>query len=169
MRHCFIVAGPNGSGKTTFAARYLPEDVHCLHFINADLIAGGLSPFRPEDAALEAGRLMLDRIDAFASAGESFAFETTLSGRTYASRIGHWRRNGYRIVILYLWLESVDLAIERVKTRVREGGHNVPEEDIRRRYERGWSNFNGVYKPLADRWTVFDNSGERPIIIEEST
>ena len=133
---CYIIAGPNGAGKTTFAKEFLPEEAKCLNFINADLIAAGLAPFRPEGAAIKAGKLMIHQIDECIKKGESFAFETTLSGRTYIKKINEMKSKGYKIVIYFLKLASVDLAIERVKLRVSEGGHNIPVDDIKRRFER---------------------------------
>ena len=168
VKQCYIIAGPNGAGKTTFAETYLPAEGACLNFVNADLIAAGLSPLSPSRVSLEAGRLLLARIDRLASRGESFAFETTLSGLGYCRRIRDWRRSGYRITIYFLKLPEVDLAIERVHLRVSQGGHDVPELDIRRRFERGWHNFEHHYKALADSWMVFDNSAETPRIVEES-
>ena len=168
MKTCYIVGGPNGAGKTTFARTFLPDEADCPHFVNADLIAAGLSPLDPSDAAVPAARIVLDRLAELAARGETFAFETTFSGRGYLRRIEQWRRVGYRIVMFYLRLPSVDLAIERVRTRVSEGGHDVPQGDIRRRYLRGWDNFVHLYRTLADKWIVFDNGREEPRVIEES-
>jgi len=165
---CYIIAGPNGAGKTTFAKEFLPEEAKCLNFLNADLIAAGLAPFRPEGAAIKAGKLMVHQIDECIKKGESFAFETTLSGRTYIKKINDMKSKGYKIVIYFLKLASVDLAIERVKLRVSEGGHNIPVDDIKRRFERSWINFQSLYRPLADGWTVFDTSGSEPVIIGKS-
>ncbi|HUF62285.1 MAG TPA: zeta toxin family protein [Verrucomicrobiales bacterium] len=165
---CFIVAGPNGAGKTTFAEAYLPKEAKCFNFINADLIAAGISPLRPEGAFLEAGRIFLRKMDVFVTEGATFGFESTLSGMGYLDRIRRMRANGYRIVIFYVKLPSPDLAVARVLGRVKEGGHNVPEEDIQRRFARSWSNFRDIYRPLADKWIVFDNSGEEPIILDKS-
>ncbi len=165
---CYIIAGSNGAGKTTFAKEFLPEEAKCLNFINADLIAAGLAPFRPEGAAIKAGKLMIHQIDERIKKGEPFAFETTLSGRTYIKKIDEMKSNGYKIVIYFLKLASVDLAIERVKLRVSEGGHNIPVDDIKRRFERSWINFQALYRPLTDEWTVFDTSGPQPVIIDKS-
>jgi predicted ABC-type ATPase len=134
---CYIIAGPNGAGKTTFAETFLPNDVNCLQFLNADLIAQGLSPFKPESMAIEAGRLLLRRIDELVSKQEDFAFETTLSGLSYVRRIQEWKSAGYSVVLYFLKLPSEELAIERVRLRVAEGGHNVPDKIIRRRYHKG--------------------------------
>ena len=166
-KRILIVAGPNGAGKSTFAREYLPNEAGCPVFVNADLIAAGLSPFEPESAAIRAGRLMLEEIDRYVASGTSFAFETTLSGRAYARRIAEWQQAGYRVEMVFLWLPSVDLAIARVAARVRQGGHDVAEAVIRRRYQAGWSNFEKRYKTLVNAWTLYDNSGEAPAIIGE--
>lgn len=165
---CFIVADPNGAGKTTFAESYLPREAGCFHFINADLIAAGISPLRPTLARVEAGKILLRKMDEFADGNATFGFETTLSGTAYASRLRTMKDKGYRIVLFYLSLPSADLAVARVRERVAEGGHDVPETDVRRRFERSWRNFQKLYRGLADQWIVFDNSGEEPIILEES-
>ena len=165
---CYIIAGPNGAAKTTFAKEFLPVEAECLNFINADLIAQGLAPFQPDKAVIKAAKLMIHQIDECIRKEESFAFETTLSGRTYIKKIREMKVKGYKIIIYFLKLASVDLAIERIKLRVSQGGHNVPLEDVRRRFERSWINFRTIYKPLADAWIVFDTSGSEPVIIEES-
>ncbi len=167
MPRCIVIAGPNGSGKTTFAHEFLPADAGILHFVNADLIAAGLSPFRPALVALSAGRLLLREIDRLASERSDFAFESTLSGRTYVRRLKRWKRAGYRIEIVYLRLASPRLALRRIAARVRQGGHDVPSCDVLRRFGRGWRNFDRVYRPLADAWAVYDNSGSRPILVEK--
>jgi predicted ABC-type ATPase len=163
-----VIAGPNGAGKTTFARRYLPEDEGVVHFVNADLIASGLSPLRPELAAIRAGRLVLHEVDQLAAKRVDFAFETTLSGLGYVRRILAWKRLGYRIEIVYLKLQSSKLALRRIAARVREGGHDVPRSDVVRRFARGWANFKDVYRPLADVWTLYDNSGRAPQLLEKS-
>lgn len=168
MKKCYILAGPNGAGKTTFATEFLPIEAECLNFINADLIAQGLSPFQPSKMAVEAGRLMIRHINVCVRKSESFAFETTLSGKGHYKKINKWKSQGYEIILYFLKLPSVEVAIERVKLRVSKGGHNVPEQVIRRRFEKGWKNFNTLYKPLADSWTIFDTSGDIPVIIDES-
>lgn len=167
-KKCYILAGPNGAGKTTFANEFLPIEAECLNFINADLIAQGLSPFQPTKMALEAGRIMIKQIADCLSKNESFAFETTLSGKGYYKKIIEWKKQGYEIIIYFFKLPSVEFAIERVKLRVAKGGHNVPEPDIRRRFKRSWNNFEMIYKPLADSWAVIDTSGDMPVIIDES-
>jgi predicted ABC-type ATPase len=165
---CIVIAGPNGAGKTTFARQFLSKDEGVIHFVNADLIAGGLSPLRPEIVAVTAGRIFLAELDRWAKAHEDFAFETTLSGQTYLSRLKRWKSSGYRIEIVYLRLASAQIAIRRIAERVKQGGHNVPSGDVLRRFERGWKNFYSLYRALADTWTVYDNSGERPQLIEKS-
>lgn len=163
-----IIAGPNGAGKTTFAREFLPAEARCPVFINADLIAAGLSPFAPERAAVLAGRLMLRQIEDEVRRGESFAFETTLAGRAYARRIPAWQKRGYRVKMIFLKLPDVELAIERVAARVAQGGHGIPEATIRRRFAAGWRNFGECYRPLLDAWQVFDYSGDEPMLLEEN-
>lgn len=167
-KKCYIIAGPNGAGKTTFANDFLPIEAECLNFINADLIAKGLSPFQPEKVAVKAGKLMIQQMNEFVTLSKSFAIETTFSGNNYVDRIKKWKSLDYKIIIYYLKLQSVELAIERVRLRVAQGGHNIQEDVIRRRYERSWANFQQLYKIMADTWTIFDNSGRSPTIIEES-
>ncbi len=162
-----IIAGSNGAGKSTFAREYLPNEGHCSTFINADLIAAGLSPFDPAKAAMRAGRLMLEEIERHIAARTSFAFESTLSGVTYARRIERWQRSGFRVELVFLWLPSVDTAIARVAARVQQGGHAVAEEVIRRRFRVGWTNFQSRYRPLVDSWILYDNSGETPRLVAE--
>ena len=161
-----IIAGPNGAGKTTFARAFLPQEAQCPHFINADLIAAGLSPFAPEAAAIKAGRLMLEEIAACAARRESFAFETTLAGLGYLRHIRAWKASGYHVSLFFLGLPSVDLAIARVAERVRQGGHNIPEDVIRRRFEAGRRNFERHYRAAVDAWALYDNAGEEPVLIE---
>ncbi|MCG3199392.1 MAG: AAA family ATPase [Candidatus Omnitrophica bacterium] len=158
-KRILIIAGPNGAGKTTFAQEFLPNEWGCLTFINADLIAQGLSPFDPERAALQAGRIMLAEIERRVEAGESFALETTLSGKNYARLIPKWRALGYQVIIIYLRLPDVDMAVRRVAERVAKGGHDIPEGTIRMRFERGWDNLQRIYKSLVDYWAIYDNSG----------
>jgi predicted ABC-type ATPase len=163
---CIVIAGPNGAGKTTFARQYLPEDARVVHFVNADLIAIGLSPLQPELAAIAAGRLVLKEIDRLAESRVDFAFETTLSGLTYVRRLQRWKQAGYRVEIVYLRLRSTQLALRRIAARVRQGGHNVPRSDVVRRFKRGWENFESVYRPLADSWAVYENSDRTPRLLE---
>ena len=166
----YIIAGPNGAGKTTFARKFLPQYVECLEFVNADFIAGGLSPFAPERAAILGGRLMLEQIHSLAERGLDFGFETTLSGKTYVKLLQDMRKRGYLIHIFFLWITNVKLALERIELRVRNGGHAIPEAIVRRRFDRSLPNFLRVYRPLADSWTIFDNSRDVPkmIAFEES-
>ena len=166
MKKIIIIAGPNGAGKTTFARSFLPEEAQCPRFINADLIAAGLAPFAPETAAVKAGRLMLAEIAACVSHGESFAFETTLSGLSYANHIKQWRELGYHISLFFLSLPNSEIALARVAERVRQGGHNISEEVVRRRFAAGLRNFEQVYKSLVDAWAIYDNVGEQPILKE---
>jgi len=163
---CIIIAGPNGAGKTTFAREFLPKDAGVVHFVNADLLAAGLSPLKPDLAALNAGRLFLAELDRLAKAREDFAFESTLSGLTYIGRLKRWKAAGYQIGIFFLKLTSIQLALRRIAVRVRQGGHNVPPGDVERRFKRGWKNFEHSYKPLADSWEVYDNSGSGPELLE---
>ncbi len=165
-RKIVIIAGPNGAGKTTFAEEFLPLEAGCPDFINADLIARGLSPFAPERAAFEAGRIMLALMARKTAAGESFAFETTLSGRNYAHRIAQWRKSGYHVKLIFLSVPSVDLAAARVRARVAQGGHNVPEDVIRRRFKSGLKNFHATYRSLVDSWILYDNSVRPPRVLE---
>ncbi len=161
-----IIAGPNGAGKTTFARAFLPAEAQCPRFINADLIAAGLSPFFPETAAFKAGRLMLQEIASCAEHGESFAFETTLSGLVYLRHIRDWRELGYHVSLFFLSLPSADMAIARVAERVRQGGHNIPESAIRRRFDSGRKNFENRYRDAVDAWALYDNSANEPVLIE---
>ncbi len=161
----YIIGGPNGAGKTTFAREFLPNYADCKNFINADLIAQGVSPFLPEAAAFRAGRLMLKEIDLYAKRGESFGFETTLSGRGYMSLIRRLKRQAYDVHFFYLWVPSVELALSRIRGRVLLGGHDVPAIDVRRRFDRSIRNFLLRYRPLADSWTLYDNTSATPRII----
>lgn len=161
-----IIAGPNGAGKTTFARSFLPQEAQCPRFINADLIAAGLSPFAPEAAALKAGRLMLEEIAHCARHGESFAFETTLAGLGYLGHIQRWRAQGYHVSLFFLSLPNADSAVARVAERVRQGGHRVPEDVIRRRFAAGLRNLERVYKPAVDSWAKYDSVAESPILLE---
>lgn len=166
-RRIIIIAGPNGAGKTTFAEEFLPHEANCPIFVNADLIAAGLAPFDPDRVAVRAGRLMLQEIFRHVRQRESFAFETTLSGRMYASHIPVWQEKGYKVELFFLRLDSPELAIARVRQRVKEGGHNVPEGTIRRRFISGLRNFEEIYKPMVDEWALYDNSSRTPMLIEE--
>lgn len=158
--HVIVVSGPNGAGKSTSAPHLLRDTLAVTEFVNADAIASGLSPFRPESVAIEAGRIMLARMRQLAANHNNFAFETTLASRSFAPWLRELQRDGYHVHVLFLWLRSADLAVSRVAERVRLGGHDVPEAVIRRRYESGLRNFFGMYMPLADSWQFLDNSGE---------
>ena len=157
-KNLYIIAGCNGAGKTTASFTILPEILKCKEFVNADEIAKGLSPFQPEKVAFEAGRIMLERINILLKSNENFAFETTLASKTYKSKLLWAKENGYIIKLLFFWLPTIDMAIERVAVRVSEGGHNIPNEIIARRYKRGIENLFKIYIPLCDEWIVFDNS-----------
>lgn len=161
-----IIAGPNGAGKSTLAPMLLRDRLGLLEYVNADTIAQGLSAFQPEGAAIASGRVMLKRLRQLADARVSFAFETTLATRSYAPWLKDLQRHGYGIQLIFLWLRSPDLAVERVRMRVADGGHDVPEPVVRRRYVRGIRNFLGLYREVAESWGVFDNSEMlRPILI----
>ena len=161
-----IIAGPNGAGKTTFAREHLPNEAGLPTFVNADLIAAGLSPFRPEAAAVRAGRVMLGELARLFAARESFAFETTLAGRGYARSIREWQAAGYRVKLIFLQLDRVETAIERVATRVAQGGHSIPEDVIRRRFVAGRANFEALYAPVVDDWSLYDGSARIPALID---
>jgi predicted ABC-type ATPase len=163
-----IIAGPNGAGKTTFAREFLPQEADCPVFVNADLIAAGLSPFAPERAAIQAARLTLEAIAQHVARRENFAFETTLSGRAYARQIAQWRAMGYQVELFFLSLPSADMAVQRVAERVRQGGHNIPEATIRRRFEAGRRLLTEVYQPLVHQWVLYDNAGDEPVLLDWS-
>jgi predicted ABC-type ATPase len=163
---CIVIAGPNGAGKTTFAEEFLLSRAEVVHFVNADLIARGLAPLRPEMARIEAGRLFLREIDRLAEQRVDFAFETTLSGMGHLVRLKKWKTAGYRIEIVYLALSSPRIAVRRIAARVRQGGHGVPKADVLRRFQRSWRNFRTLYQPLADSWMVYNNSGSTPRLLE---
>lgn len=161
----YIIAGPNGAGKTTFAREFLPKYADCKIFINADLIAQSVSPLSPEEVAFSAGRLMIEEINSCVKRGETFGFETTLSGRSYMTLIRHLKKRAYEVHFFFLWIPTVRLALTRVRTRVLEGGHDVPESVVRRRFDRSIRNFLQHYRALGDSWMLFDNSGTPPILI----
>jgi predicted ABC-type ATPase len=162
----YVIGGANGSGKTTSALTILPT-LGVLEFVNADAIAAGLSPLNPESMALQAGRLMLRRLETLANADSDFAFESTLAARSFVPFLQRCKSRGYTIILLYFWLQSPDLAIQRVAQRVASGGHSIPEEVIRRRYERGRRNLVELYLPLCDRWIVYDNSEDSPTVVAQ--
>jgi predicted ABC-type ATPase len=166
-RNLYIIAGPNGAGKTTFALKFLPKYVGCPNFVNTDLIAQGLSPFSPRVAAIKAGRLVLEQIRRFANKKVDFAFETTLSGKLYVNLFKSLKAKGYKIHLFFLWIPDTDLAISRIKDRVAHGGHNVPIEDVLRRFERSIRNFLRLYQPLLDSWSLLNNGGPVPILMAE--
>lgn len=164
-RALYIIAGCNGAGKTTASMTVLPEVLHCREIVNADEIAKGLSPFRPEEVAVQAGRLMLERIDRLLTRGETFAIETTLATRSYAGLVRRAKAAGYTVLLLFFWLPSPEMAEMRVAQRVAEGGHDIPREVIRRRYWLGLRNLLEIYAPEVDVWSMYDNGGPmRPIV-----
>lgn len=163
----YIIAGPNGAGKTTFATEFLPNYAHCPTFINADTIARGLSGFSPDAVALKAGRILLEQIDTYAAKRVDFAFETTLSGVTYLSRLKSFKKEGYRTHLFFLWVPSVKFSLARVANRVRMGGHDIAEGVVRRRFRKGIQNFLKHYRAGVDSWMLFDNSEGPPYLIAE--
>lgn len=162
----FIIAGPNGAGKTTFARFFLQNYPEITHYLNADVLAAGIAPLQPQSAAVEAARILLTQIDQLTSQRASFAFETTLSAKNYLRRISLWRAVGYQVQLVFLSLPSQEFALNRVKQRVRQGGHNIPEDIIRRRFSRGLKNLAG-YKKLAHVWQIYDNSPDVAKLLEE--
>lgn len=163
----FVIAGPNGSGKTTSAKTLLPEMLKCYEYVNADAVAAALSPFNPDNVAMRAGRLMLERIQYLAEQQVNFAFETTLASRTFINFLTKCKGKGYQINIIYLWLQSPEIAITRVKDRVEHGGHDIPKDVIIRRYHRSIKNFITGYIVIADNWFLFDNSGKHSDLVAE--
>lgn len=166
MPNLFIVAGPNGAGKTTYVRDFLPQEMRCREFVNADLIAAGLSPFAAEQAAFEAGRIMLTRLRELAGKREDFSFETTLSGRAYAPLLNEFRAAGYRIRLDFLWIPHLGITRQRVKQRVSKGGHNIPEEVQQRRFHLGIRNLAELYRPLH-WWRLYDNTGQQPHLVAQ--
>lgn len=164
-RILYIIAGPNGAGKTTFAKKFLPDYEECLEFVNADLIAAGLSPLAPDSAVTAAGRLMLERIHSLSEQGKSFAMETTLSGLSYANFFTKLKERDYSLRLFYLWIPDARFSMMRIAARVRSGGHNVPNDIVRRRYKKSMHNFFTLYWPLADTVALLDNSGAIPRLI----
>jgi predicted ABC-type ATPase len=167
QKKVLIIAGPNGAGKSTFAGEFLPREARCLTFVNADLIAAGLSPFRPEAAAIKAGRIMLTEMRDHVTRGNSFAFETTLSGSGYISLIRNWRKQNYNVKLFFLSLRNEEEAIARVAARVSQGGHHVPDDVVRRRFKSGLLRFHQEYKFEVDSWMLCDNSSDVPLLLEE--
>jgi predicted ABC-type ATPase len=169
-RYLYIIAGCNGAGKTTASFTILPDILDCKEFVNADEIAKGLSPFQPEKVAFEAGRIMLHRIDELLYQKENFAFETTLSTKSYKNKVLAAKNKNYNVTLLFFWLKNPELAKERVKTRVLEGGHNIPEDVIERRYARGIINLIEIYIPISYQVLIFDNSeGQHQLLAEKSS
>ena len=167
--HLIVIAGPNGAGKSTTAPSLLKGTLHVTEFVNADLIAHGLSVFKPEMTAFHAGRIMLERIHYLAKKRVNFSFETTLASKTFAPLITELRKTGYVFHLVFLWLPNEEFAINRVAESVRMGGHNVPEDTIRRRYHAGLRNFFNLYRPLADSWVFYNNSVAKPTLIAYSS
>jgi len=163
----YIIAGPNGAGKTTASMEYLKDDLDCLEFVNADNIAFGLSPFRPDNVAVTAGKIMLNRIDDLIKSKENFAIESTLSSKSLTDKIKFAQYHGYEIIIMFYYLDSPDLAVERVKRRVENGGHDIPLDTIHRRYHRGLENFFNIYKNNCQYWMMINNSNTNTSIIAE--
>lgn len=164
MSNLYVISGCNGAGKTTASYSVLPDMLNCKEFVNADEIAKGLSPFQPEKVAIASGRIMLSRIKDLLNHNVDFAFETTLATKTYAPFIREAQVKGYFVTLVYFWLSSPELAIERVKTRVIAGGHDIPIDTIRRRYRAGIQNLSSLYLPICDYWIIIDNS-EQPFNI----
>jgi len=164
-KNLYIIAGCNGAGKTTASYNILPQILDCKEFVNADEIAKGLSPFQPEQVAFEAGRIMLHRIDELMRLGVDFAFETTLATKSYQHRVKLAQAAGYTVTLVFFWLKSVELAKERVRLRVSEGGHNIPEDVIERRYYRGLNNLFELYLPICDITLILNNSHNSPVLI----
>jgi predicted ABC-type ATPase len=163
----YLIAGCNGAGKTTASLTLLPKMLECKEFVNADNIAAGISPFQPDKVAIEAGRLMLKRINDLIDMKIDFAIETTLSSRNYISKINEFQKKDYEVVLIYFWLNTPVLAIERIKERVRKGGHFIPDEIVNRRYYRGINNLLKYFIPLSDYWLVFDNSSQNAALVAE--
>lgn len=161
----YLIAGPNGAGKTTFAKEFLPVYAKCRNFVNADLIAQGLAPFAPELVGIKAGRILLEQLHSLARQKADFAFESTLSGKTYLSFLRDLKTKGYLIHIFFLWIPDVNLALARIKERVGQGGHNVPFQDVIRRFAKSLNNFWNLYKPLTDHWNIINNSISPPSLI----
>jgi len=164
-RNIYIIAGCNGAGKTTASFTILPEIINCKEFVNADEIAKGLSPFQPEKVAIESGRIMLNRINELLSINKSFAFETTLSTKSYKNKLIEAKEKGYTVTLIFFWLQSVELAKERIKVRVSEGGHNIESDVVERRYIKGIKNLFDIYLPLVDGALIFDNSEGMPKLL----
>lgn len=164
---CFVIAGPNGAGKTTFALRYLPQIANCRNFVNADFIAYGLSPFDSLSAQYEAGRFFLSEIYANINKRTDFAFEATLAGRSHINLLKKLRNEGWQIVLFFLWIPSADFSKDRIRERVKHGGHNIPDDTVYRRFPRVMHNLVKIYVPLCDKVACYDNSGSKPVLVFE--
>ena len=164
----FIIAGCNGAGKTTASYSVLPDLLECREFVNADEIASGLSPFKPEEVAIEAGKLMLKRINYLLSKSITFAIETTLSTKSYQQLITRAKESGYQVILLFFWLPDPEMARMRVKMRVESGGHNIPSDVINRRYWRGLENLFKIFIPIVDKWSLYDNSNSMQTIVDRN-
>lgn len=167
MLNLYVIGGANGSGKTTVSTSLLANFLNCFDYVNADAIAAELSPLNPESMAIQAGRVMIKRLQALSNSGSDFAFETTLAARTFVPFLRDCKAKGYTINLIYFWLQIPDLAVERVARRVASGGHSIPEVVIRRRYERGRRNLIFLYLPLCDGWMIYDNSGIESRLVAE--
>jgi len=165
MPNLVVIGGPNGAGKSTTALEIIPKSLNIKEFINADAIAKGLSPYNIDDVKFQAGRIMLNRMHELAVKNVDFALESTLSSRSLAKFLMQCKENGYQIILLYFWLKEITLAIQRVKYRVKSGGHDIPVDTIKRRYKKSRLNLLDIYLPIADTWTIFDNSGNKPVIV----
>lgn len=168
-KNLYIISGCNGAGKTTASYSVLPKLLDCKQFVNADEIAKGLSPFCPESVAIQAGKLMLLRIEELLASDETFSIETTLATRSYSELVKRAQEKGYKVTLLYFWLNSPELAVERVARRVSEGGHNIPKDVIYRRYEKGLKNLFNIFIPIVDSWMIVDNGVEPREIIAKGT
>ena len=165
MPTLFIIAGPNGAGKTTAAYTVFPHVLNVMEFVNADEIARGLSPFQPESVALQAGRIMLERVDELITSEKDFVVETTLSGRAYVGMIEKAKAKGYSVKLIFVYVSSADVSVNRVAQRVSKGGHNIPEQTIRRRYILGLKNFVHLFKDRVDSWALYDNEHNHPVLV----
>lgn len=169
MPNLYIIGGANGSGKTTASMSLLPNFLDCFEYVNADAIGAALSPFNSESVAITAGRIMLERLQTLSNSGTDFAFETTLAARSFAAFPRSCKTKDYTINLIYFWLRSPELAVARVARRVASGGHSIPEDVIRRRYDRGLLNLIALYLPLCDNWIIYDNSHETPELVAEGS
>ncbi len=169
MPTIYIIAGCNGAGKSTAANVILPKFLHCKEFVNADSIASGLSPFQPDTVSFQSGRIMLNRIKELIEQKATFAFETTLTTKSYVNLIKKANEKKYKIILLYFWLNSVELALARIEDRVKKGGHNIPNDVVIRRYERSLDNLINLFMPICDKWSIFDNSSDKMNLIAKGS